>query len=100
MNTINKKEVYDLLISEDIENRLLGFEILRNNYDLNKPLYIGIDINGKLIYSFIKKDIKAFNEGIIDATLFYYVNNKNYAREYNKTINELLEGIIKYNESQ
>ena len=96
MNTINKEEVYNLLISEDIENRLLGMEILRNNYNLNKPLYAGIDFSGKPIYSLTKEDIEIFNEGIIDATVFYYINNKNYVRNYNQTINELLEGIIKY----
>lgn len=99
MNTINKEEIYNLLISEDIENRLLGLEILRNNYDLNKSLYIGIDINGKLVYSFTKKDIKVFNKGVVDETLSRCIINKKYVREYNQIINGLLEGIIKYNES-
>ena len=93
MNSVeNKEQLIDMLISEDKETRSLAVNSIRNNYDTDFKYTYSHSVNGGTRLKIPKKnDNNYFEMNIFLECITYRIPRK-------KTVREMLDLIIKYNE--
>ena len=93
MNSIeNKEHLIDMLTSEDKETRSLAVNSIRNNYDTDFKYTYSHSVNGGTRLKIPKKNDKNYFEmNVFLECITYRIPKK-------KTIREMLDLIIEYNE--
>ena len=93
MNSIeNKEHLIDMLTSEDKETRSLAVNSIRNNYDTDFKYTYSYSVNGGTRLKIPKKNDKNYFEmNVFLECITYRIPRK-------KTIREMLDLIIEYNE--
>ena len=93
MNSIeNKEHLIDMLTSEDKETRSLAVNSIRNNYNTDFKYTYSYSVNGGTRLKIPKKNDKNYFEmNIFLECITYRIPRK-------KTIREMLDLIIEYNE--
>ena len=93
MNSIeNKEHLIDMLTSEDKETRSLAVNSIRNNYDTDFKYTYSYSVNGGTRLKIPKKNDKNYFEmNIFLECITYRIPRK-------KTVREMLDLIIEYNE--
>ena len=93
MNSIeNKEQLIDMLTSEDKETRSLAVNSIRNNYDTDFKYTYSHLVNGGTRLKIPKKNDKNYFEmNVFLECITYRIPRK-------KTIREMLDLIIEYNE--
>ena len=93
MNLIeNKEHLIDMLTSEDKETRNLAVNSIRNNYDTDFKYIYSYLVNGGIRLKIPKKNDKNYFEmNVFLECITYRIPRK-------KTVREMLDLIIEYNE--
>ena len=93
MNSIeNKEHLIDMLTSEDKETRSLAVNSIRNNYNTDFKYTYSYSVNGGTRLKIPKKNDKNYFEmNVFLECITYRIPRK-------KTIREMLDLIIEYNE--
>ena len=93
MNSIeNKEQLIDMLTSKDKETRSLAVNSIRNNYDTDFKYTYSYSVNGGTRLKIPKKNDKNYCEmNVFLECITYRIPRK-------KTIREMLDLIIEYNE--
>ena len=88
----NKEQLIDMLTSEDKETRSLAVNSIKNNYDTDFKYTYSHSVNGGTRLKILKKNDKNYFEmNVFLECIAYRIPRK-------KTIREMLDLIIEYNE--
>ena len=88
----DKEQLIDMLTSEDKEIRNLAVNSIRNNYDTDFKYTYSYSVNNGYLLKIIKKNDKnSFEMNAFLECITYRIPRK-------KTVREMLELIIEYNE--